>query len=249
MSSDSRSYARIADRYERLRGGDRRARQLGDALLPWTEPGWSVLDVGAGTGIVTARLDAAGRRMVALDISVEMLSQAARRLPGRVAIADAARLPVLSGSVDAVQFVWVLHHVGDLAAALAEARRVARPGGRVIAVSGVADPVDDDLDPIYRALQDDLEPQRQQHGAEVIAAAEAVGLQPRGTAVATTVDETSPDEAAAAFEDRQYAPLWDVDEQTWEATVVPRIRAMRALPDPSRPRRRAVGHTLWVWET
>jgi ubiquinone/menaquinone biosynthesis C-methylase UbiE len=248
VSSTSRSYAPIADRYERVRGGDRRARQLRDALLPWTEQGWSVCDVGAGTGIVTAQLAAAGRQMFGFDISIEMLAQAAPRLPGRLAIADATRLPLLSASVNAVQFVWVLHHVADIPSALREAARVVRPGGRVLAVAGVADPVDDDLDPIFRSFQDELQPERHSHASQVLAAAEAADLRLVATASAVVVSETTPNEAADAIEDRQYMPLWDVDDATWERTVRPCILAMRGLPDPERPRRRAVGHPLWVWQ-
>jgi SAM-dependent methyltransferase len=248
VSGTSRSYAPIADRYERVRGGDRRARQLRDALLPWTEQGWSVCDVGAGTGIVTAQLAAAGRQMFGFDISIEMLAQAAPRLPGRLAIADATRLPLLSASVNAVQFVWVLHHVGDIPAALREAARVVRPGGRVLAVAGVADPVDDDLDPIFRSFQDELQPERHSHASHVLAAAAAADLRLVATASAVVVSETTPNEAADAIEDRQYMPLWDVDDETWERTVRPCIRAMRDLSEPDRPRRRAVGHPLWVWQ-
>ncbi len=248
MTGGSRSYAPIADRYEQARGGETRARQLVDALLPWLEPGWAACDVGAGTGIVSSRLAASGLHMCGFDISVEMLRQALPRMPGRVALADAAALPLRSSTVDACLFVWVLHHVGDLDAALAEAARVVRPGGRVLAVSGVAEDVDDDLGVIYGELEDALRPTRREHAGRVMAAAAAAGLSLHATSTATIESLVSPIEAAAGLEARLYAPLWDLDEHTWARVVAPRIAATRALPEPDRPRRRRIRHPVWVWE-
>lgn len=48
-----------------------------------------------------------------------------------VARGDADTLPMATASVDAVMLVSMLHHVPDWRAALAEARRVLRPGGRL----------------------------------------------------------------------------------------------------------------------
>jgi SAM-dependent methyltransferase len=57
-----------------------------------------------------------------------MLERAAEKgLP--VMIGDASDLPVADGSVDAVLLISMLHHVPDADGALAEARRVVRPGG------------------------------------------------------------------------------------------------------------------------
>jgi SAM-dependent methyltransferase len=61
-----------------------------------------------------------------------MLAVAATRLPGRVLVGDATRLPVASGSVDAVLMVWLLHLLDDATPALEEAVRVLKPGGRLI---------------------------------------------------------------------------------------------------------------------
>ena len=141
MAAGAVSYDRIAARYEQVRGGVARARQLASAVVPWLVPGSTVCDVGAGTGIVTELLYEAGMRVAAFDVSVRMLRRAAARLRGRVAVADAVALPLADVSVDAVVYVWVLHHVGDLAAALSETRRVLRPGGRAVCISGLALPL------------------------------------------------------------------------------------------------------------
>jgi SAM-dependent methyltransferase len=91
-------------------------------VRPALEPGWSLLDVGCGSGFVAAEL-AAERPVLGLDI-VD-----ARRAPlADFARWDGLRLPCADGSWDAVLLAFVLHHVPDerKAAVVAEARRVAR---------------------------------------------------------------------------------------------------------------------------
>lgn len=91
-----------------------------------------VLDLGAGTGIVVRSLAAAGhRRVAALEPSRGMVDAA--DYAGRPAVrADAARVPVADASVDVVTATWLLHVLDPdaRAAAVAEAARVLRPGGR-----------------------------------------------------------------------------------------------------------------------
>jgi SAM-dependent methyltransferase len=95
--------------------------------------GRRVLDLGCGAGEAAAYFALAGARVVAVDLSAEMLG-VARRLARRhrVAVAPARvaaeRLPFASGSFDRVFGNGVLHHV-DLAPALDEIRRVMAPGG------------------------------------------------------------------------------------------------------------------------
>jgi SAM-dependent methyltransferase len=61
-----------------------------------------------------------------------MSAIAASRLPGRVLIADASRLPLATSSVDAVSIIWLLHLLPDAAPVIAEAARVLRPGGTLV---------------------------------------------------------------------------------------------------------------------
>ena len=73
-------------------------------------------------------------RVLATDLSPRMVELAA--CAGVVAqVADAQRLPFGDGSFDVVAAMWMLYHVPDLDAALAEARRVLRPGGLLVAVT------------------------------------------------------------------------------------------------------------------
>jgi ubiquinone/menaquinone biosynthesis C-methylase UbiE len=105
-----------------------------------------VLDVGCGTGNLLPFLEARGYRMqeyVGVDLSPEML-RIARTKPGRVPAswitADAARLPLRESSFDIAVSASVLHYWDDVDAALAEIRRVLRPGGHLLLLDWVRDP-------------------------------------------------------------------------------------------------------------
>ena len=95
-----------------------------------------ILEIGCGTGGFAARLadqhpDAA---LLATDQSPRFVElTAARGVEARVA--DATDLPFEDDSFDLVAAMWMLYHVPDLGLALAEVRRVLRPGGRFLAVT------------------------------------------------------------------------------------------------------------------
>jgi ubiquinone/menaquinone biosynthesis C-methylase UbiE len=94
-----------------------------------------VLDVGCGTGLVCARLDASrpATVVVGCDLSAGMLERAAARtrrvgwVQGR-----AESLPLATASFDAVFSTDAFHWVPDQTAALREFARVVAPGGRVL---------------------------------------------------------------------------------------------------------------------
>lgn len=102
-----------------------------------------VLDAGAGTGVSTAALEAQVGRVVALDISREMLRDngASRRVQ-----ADFDALPFTDASFGAVAYTASLFLVPDPAVAVREARRVLRPGGVVGAVAPLGWFTDDGTD-------------------------------------------------------------------------------------------------------
>jgi SAM-dependent methyltransferase len=104
-------------------------------LLPMLRPEMRLLDVGCGAGAITAGLVAGVAEVVGIDASAAELERARGRVPaGTFVQADAEALPFEDASFDAALAHALLEHLPDPAAALAELRRVLRPGG----VLGVA---------------------------------------------------------------------------------------------------------------
>ena len=98
----------------------------------------SLLDAGTGTGRMLELLSPHVKRAVGVDVSPEMLAIARDRLlrenlsHAQVRLADTYRLPFADAAFDAVLFHQVLHYLDDPGAAVAEAARVLRPGGRLV---------------------------------------------------------------------------------------------------------------------
>ncbi|WP_336660355.1 class I SAM-dependent methyltransferase [Leucobacter sp. USHLN153] len=99
-------------------------------------PGMRILDLAAGTGTSSAALAAHGAHVVAADFSEGMLAEGRKRHAGNKLIefqwADATQLPFEDDSFDAATISYGLRNVNDPKAALAEMRRVVKPGGRVV---------------------------------------------------------------------------------------------------------------------
>ena len=131
---DAERYHRLSD--PQVAWGQRVLDRLAPAV------GETILDLGCGTGRLTAQLaaGAADGLVVGLDYSSAMLSQArawlARQAPGVGLVrADAAALP-FAETFDAVFSAATLHWVPDHAAAFRSIFRALRPGGRLVAQCG-----------------------------------------------------------------------------------------------------------------
>jgi demethylmenaquinone methyltransferase/2-methoxy-6-polyprenyl-1,4-benzoquinol methylase len=140
----------VANRYDLLNdvlslGIDRRWRRA-VAVSLGARAGERVLDLAAGTGTSSEVLARNGASCVACDFSLGMLKVGAARFRGpqhevtgrneRPAVSfvagDALALPFGPGVFDAVTISFGLRNVADAVAALAEMRRVTRPGGRLL---------------------------------------------------------------------------------------------------------------------
>jgi demethylmenaquinone methyltransferase/2-methoxy-6-polyprenyl-1,4-benzoquinol methylase len=139
-------FDRVAARYDLMNdlmsGGIHRRwkAQLIDQLAP--RPGQTLLDLAGGTGDIARRfLARAGTsaRVLVCDINAAMLRAGRDRSIDRgqlddIAwiVGDAEALPLASSSVDACTISFGLRNVTRIGAALQEARRVLRPGGRFL---------------------------------------------------------------------------------------------------------------------
>ena len=101
-------------------------------------PGYHVLDIGSGTGVLVPFLVAEMRgqgEIVAMDFSTEMLSRAqAKNFPPvvRFAQADVVAIPLEHNSVDVAICNSAFPHFDDKIRALREIARVLRQGGRLV---------------------------------------------------------------------------------------------------------------------
>jgi demethylmenaquinone methyltransferase/2-methoxy-6-polyprenyl-1,4-benzoquinol methylase len=123
-------YSRQAERYDETRSASPSVlRPLRQALEGAS--GRRLADIGGGTGNYALALKLEGWEPVVVDRSADMLSRAAAKGLETVG-ADAQQLPFKDETFDAATMISMLHHVEHRAAALAEARRVLKPEGRLV---------------------------------------------------------------------------------------------------------------------
>ncbi|HEX4158722.1 MAG TPA: class I SAM-dependent methyltransferase [Rhizomicrobium sp.] len=117
-----------------------------DAMVEWLnpQPGQRILDVAGGTGDIAFRIAALARSrggragIMACDINPDMLAEGMRR--GLDAdeqdvswtLGDAENLPFAAETMDACTIAFGIRNVTHIDAALAEMRRVLKPGGRFL---------------------------------------------------------------------------------------------------------------------
>jgi len=131
-------FATAAHQWDRLRdelfGADFHFRAL-VGLLPAS---WTIGDLGCGTGAIVRELAPYVARVIGVDGSEEMLDAARSRLSACANVelrrGSLESLPLDDASLDAATLMLVLHHLASPVAALAEASRVVKPGGRVLIV-------------------------------------------------------------------------------------------------------------------
>lgn len=138
MAVSSTFNATDGDAYERQMG--RWSRRLAEPFLDFAGPVGigHVLDLGCGTGSLTLALAARAPegRITGVDFSEAYVDYAQRRAAGpriEIRVGDACAIPAPAGSFDGVLSLLMLHFVPRAPEAVAEMRRVARPGAVVAA--------------------------------------------------------------------------------------------------------------------
>lgn len=161
-------FDRVASRYDLMNdlmsAGVHRLWKDAAAARLNPQPGELVLDVAGGTGDMARRYARMARRaqerrggedarIVVIDYNAEMVDEGiAKGAPPEVAwaVGDAQALPVPDASADAYSISFGLRNVTDVAAALREARRVLKPGGRFLCLE-FSRPVSEALQKAYDA--------------------------------------------------------------------------------------------------
>lgn len=109
------------------------------SILPWNQH-MTILDAGTGTGYLAGMMAPLVGSVIGVDCSPSMLTRAGEKMAlsgyWHVSFRDgmAERLPLASNSVDVAMCHMLLHHVVSPRTALAELRRVVRPGGYILII-------------------------------------------------------------------------------------------------------------------
>ncbi len=144
----------VADRYDLMNDllslGQDRAWRAATVAAVAPRRGERILDLAAGTGTSSLPFAKAGATVVPADLSFGMLAAGRARHPQLAFVnADALSLPFADDAFDAVTISFGLRNIADTTAALAELRRVTRPGGRLV-ICEFSTPVWTPFQPAYR---------------------------------------------------------------------------------------------------
>lgn len=135
-------FSTVAGQWDALRDELLGARAGLIGLLGLLQEDLVVGDLGCGTGAVSAELAPFVSRVIAVDASKAMLAAARRRLGDRTNVelraGELEALPLTDGELDAAVMSLVLPYLPEPGAALAEAHRVLKPGGRLLIVDMMA---------------------------------------------------------------------------------------------------------------
>jgi trans-aconitate methyltransferase len=100
------------------------------------KPGERILDLGCGTGHLTAQIAEAGANVLGIDRSPEMIRQARLKYPSLQFEVMDAREIALDGNFDAVFSNATLHWIKEPKQVIAGIKKSLRPGGRFVAEFG-----------------------------------------------------------------------------------------------------------------
>src|SRR5512136_2137684 len=228
----SYSFDRAADFYDATRAcppkvADRITRSILD--LTGAIPSTRILEVGIGTGRISAPLIARGLNVVGLDLAREMMGRLQNKLaPGtllRLVQGDASRLPFPAATFDVELAVHVFHLVAPWRQAIGELERVLRPEGLVLHSSHIRDPHSANV--ILRNKWHELVQARGERwqrpgapdGDAVTAEFQSLGASLEEIEVSRSTGATIPRQEIADIANRISSDTWAVSDQALQATV------------------------------
>jgi trans-aconitate methyltransferase len=118
------------------------------------KPGEFILDIGCGTGHLTAQIAATGARVTGIDFSPDMIGQARATHPSLTFEVMDARELSLAEKFDAVFSNATLHWITDPEPAVASISSVLKPGGRFVAEFGGKGNIEALMSALRRAWHD-----------------------------------------------------------------------------------------------
>lgn len=138
---DNTSWGQVASWYDDLLSGGLGTYQA-EVILPNLlrlldiKKGEVVLDLACGQGFFSQRFDASGAKVLAVDISRELIAIGRKNVPSvNFFVSPAHRLPFIkNGEVDKAVIVLAIQNIKEVAEVFAECARVLRGGGRLIIV-------------------------------------------------------------------------------------------------------------------
>lgn len=143
QSKERSIWDRLAPRYDRnVMAVWKNAYELSiRKALAAISPGQQVLEIGCGTGIISFGVAPHVQRLIAVDLSPQMIAEARAKAQSLAVsnidfhIGDGYSLPFADGCFDVVLLFNVLHIVQQPAALLREAHRLLKPGGLVVSAT------------------------------------------------------------------------------------------------------------------
>jgi SAM-dependent methyltransferase len=168
------SFGPAAEAYDRIRPSYP-VPALAWALAPLGPGAWRIADIGAGTGIMTRLILAAGHEAIAVEPDAQMRERLVHTTPGATAVDGSAEsIPLPEGSLDGAVAAQAYHWF-DRDRAPAELARVIRPAGVFAAVWNVRDETEPWVAEYSRIVEGDRGP-------------DGVGADAAGTTVASFGD-------------------------------------------------------------